>query len=252
MRPAPSLAKDDTTHVSAAQMIKRAPDAQPEVAVRSIPTPMRALEPPAAPERQRANASAVEPREAAPPIVDESMPVPDRLPSPAAPPPPAPPAASAPAKAAGKLEAAPPEADRASTPATQASERAARLPANAPAAGASSDAFTRNTPPAQEKAEMADVARPTAPKATRPSAVAPVLRNEAEMAADGGFVDDPVEDIPPATAASPAVRDAWLHRIGELLEQGKRQEATASLAEFRRRYPNAVLPPALRALELEH
>ena len=62
-------------------------------------------------------------------------------------------------------------------------------------------------------------------KSARPAAAAQMQRNEAEMAADGGFVDAPGEDIPPATAASPAVRDAWLHRIGELLEQGKRQEA---------------------------
>lgn len=71
------------------------------------------------------------------------------------------------------------------------------------------------------------------------------------MAADAGFVDDPDEDVPPATVDSPAVRDAWLHRIGELLEQGEREQAKASLAEFRRRYPAATLPPALRAIEIE-
>ena len=71
------------------------------------------------------------------------------------------------------------------------------------------------------------------------------------MAADAGFVDAPEEDIPPATAASPDVRDAWLRRITQLLEQGKRQDAKASLAEFKRRYPNAVLPPALKAFDIE-
>ena len=71
------------------------------------------------------------------------------------------------------------------------------------------------------------------------------------MAADAAFVDAPEEDIPPATAASPAVRDAWLRRITQLLEQGKQQDAKASLAEFKRRYPSAVLPPALKALDLE-
>ena len=45
------------------------------------------------------------------------------------------------------------------------------------------------------------------------------------------------------------VRDAWLRRIGELLKQGKHDDAKASLAEFRRRYPDASLPPELRKLE---
>ena len=40
---------------------------------------------------------------------------------------------------------------------------------------------------------------------------------------------------------------AWL-KTGETL-QGKVDEARASLAEFRRRYPDAVLPPELRKLE---
>ena len=48
---------------------------------------------------------------------------------------------------------------------------------------------------------------------------------------------------------APAARDAWLRRIGELQLQGKVDEARASLAEFRRRYPDAVLPPELRKLE---
>lgn len=86
---------------------------------------------------------------------------------------------------------------------------------------------------------------------TSSPAVPPEVRNEASMAADAGFVDDPDEDVPPATVDSPAVRDAWLHRIGELLDQGKGQEAKASLAEFRRRYPAAVLPSRLRTLEIE-
>lgn len=101
------------------------------------------------------------------------------------------------------------------------------------------------------KAGVADNAGREMPQAVRAAPVAPEVRNEAYMATEAGFVDDPDEDVPPATAASPAVRDAWLNRIGELLEQGNRQEAKASLAEFRHRYPAAVLPPRLRALEIE-
>ena len=77
----------------------------------------------------------------------------------------------------------------------------------------------------------------------------------AAMAADASTLDtvdvgdDPGEDVPPATADSPEVRDAWLRRIGELLKQGKHDDAKASLAEFRRRYPDASLPPELRKLE---
>ena len=60
---------------------------------------------------------------------------------------------------------------------------------------------------------------------------------------------EPDEEVPPATADAPEVRDAWLKRIGELLKQGKHDEAKASLAEFRRRYPDVSLPTDLRKLE---
>ena len=60
--------------------------------------------------------------------------------------------------------------------------------------------------------------------------------------------DAPDEDVPPATADSAAVRAAWLRSIGELLRQGQRDLARASLEEFRRRYPDAPLPPELREL----
>jgi hypothetical protein len=73
------------------------------------------------------------------------------------------------------------------------------------------------------------------------------IRNEAEMAADAAWPEDP-EDVPPATADSPEVREAWLRRIGDLQREGRTQEARDSLAEFRRRYPDAPLPPELRAL----
>jgi hypothetical protein len=135
---------------------------------------------------------------------------------------------------------------------TQANQRAVRMRTNAAGAAAakiSSDGMLRDaTTATTDKAGEADTARQSAAKAVWP---ATVVRNEAELATDAGFVDDPGMDIPPATAASPAVRDAWLRRIGELLEHGKRQDAKASLAEFRRRYPAAVLPPALHALEIE-
>ena len=62
-------------------------------------------------------------------------------------------------------------------------------------------------------------------------------------------MDAPDDDVPPATMNGPQARDAWLKRIRELARQGKQDEARASLAEFRRRYPDAVVPRDLRALE---
>lgn len=56
------------------------------------------------------------------------------------------------------------------------------------------------------------------------------------------------EDVPPATADSPAVREAWLQRIRELQEAGNTVDARASLDEFVHRYPGHPLPDDLRAL----
>lgn len=60
--------------------------------------------------------------------------------------------------------------------------------------------------------------------------------------------DEPLDDIPPATADAPAVRDAWLQRIRGLADAGDLQDARASLREFVRRYPTFPLPDDLRAL----
>ena len=48
---------------------------------------------------------------------------------------------------------------------------------------------------------------------------------------------------------SPEAREAWLERIRDLLRQGEVDAAKASLGEFRRRHPDAALPPDLRKLE---
>ena len=57
------------------------------------------------------------------------------------------------------------------------------------------------------------------------------------------------DEAPPVSMDMPAAREAWLRRIIELLDQGETRNARESLAEFRRRYPNATLPPRLDALE---
>jgi hypothetical protein len=79
-------------------------------------------------------------------------------------------------------------------------------------------------------------------------------QNEAEAAANAMTSEQfakamDEEDVPPATMNAPAARDTWLRRIGELQQEGRIDDAKASLAEFRRRYPDEVLPPEMRKLE---
>ncbi len=68
-----------------------------------------------------------------------------------------------------------------------------------------------------------------------------------EQAENEAF-DASINDEPPATADSPEVQRAWLQRIRELVANGDPAAARASLAEFRRRYPQYVLPDDLRGL----
>lgn len=118
-------------------------------------------------------------------------------------------------------------------------------------------------------AEAASPPAAAAPPVSPPPAPAPTIqakaaarvreaaafpRNEAERAADATTldtvtVDDPGEDVPPATMDSPEAREAWLERIRDLLQAGDIEAAKASLAEFRRRHPGTVLPADLRKLD---
>ncbi len=60
--------------------------------------------------------------------------------------------------------------------------------------------------------------------------------------------DEPLNDVPPATADAPAVRDAWLQRIRSLLGDGYIADARLSLHAFLQRYPTYPLPEDLRPL----
>lgn len=167
-----------------------------------------------------------QPRFASPQAVADIATIPpDAAPAPPPPAPPAPPAASASTSAdravAGDMVAAPAVAQSSS----QGMAKAARTGEAARDSGA---AATAPRPQANEAARAESAA------ADEPQ---PFL------------ADDPGEEVPPATADSPEVRDAWLRRIGELLQQGRRDDAKASVAEFRRRYPDAPLPPDLQALD---
>jgi hypothetical protein len=72
---------------------------------------------------------------------------------------------------------------------------------------------------------------------------------DAAAAADQAAGDEPMREVPPATADSPEVREAWLQRIRELVAAGQTEAARASLKEFVRRHPDASLPDDLRALQ---
>ena len=67
-------------------------------------------------------------------------------------------------------------------------------------------------------------------------------------AEDTIWFDQPVDLVPPASVDSPAVREAWLARIHELVAAERYQEARDSFAEFRRRHPDAVVPDDLDML----
>ena len=133
--------------------------------------------------------------------------------------------------------------------------------------------------PATAKAAAPSVLRPSAPQVsgtmTEPAAVppppsAPNAASQADMAADSrqspaqqadsnpskptvrnsaaARDDEPLNDVPPATADDPAVRDAWLQRIHTLLGDGNLIDARLSLDAFMRRYPTYPLPEDLKAL----
>lgn len=159
------------------------------------------------------------------------------------------------ADAAASHAAAPPPAEEPATDAFEAPAAAAIAPppappappVAAPAATASVDNVATDAVLARDQASASGLVGAQA------KAMAP-RKDEARRAAnattlDSISVDAPDEDVPPATMDGPQARDAWLKRIRELQQQGKLDEARASLAEFRRRYPKDDVPRELRTLE---
>jgi hypothetical protein len=110
-----------------------------------------------------------------------------------------------------------------------------------PAAARAAKAALPEEPPIVFDAPSPVEARPQA----APSAPAAFKSMESQPAMEA---DTPAGDVPPATVATPAVRDAWLARIRALIAAGQVDEARMSLHEFKRRYPAYVLPDDLRAL----
>lgn len=172
-----------------------------------------------------------------------AVPPPEALEAPVSPPaPPLPPRTRAVPEASPVLQETPPAAAVAPPPPAPVPAPMATLPA----------------PPSQEattaapRTMAADAA--ASPSARTAAAQARAVAAKAQAAKPAAYAEDaladaPEVDIPPATADAPEVREAWLRRIGELQREGKTTEARASLAEFRRRYPDAKLPAGLGALE---
>lgn len=192
----------------------------------------------------------------------------------------APPAeASSPARARGSDSAAPPS----EPPAALRAQRAAI----APTAASTFDAPEREAPPVvfDEPSPMdvpAPAPKPAMPAPSPPAPPAPpapsMPRQEAaaaharepradalkrrtappavatqDAAADEAgmhedWLDQPLDDTPPASVDSPAVREAWLARIRELVSAERYAEARDSYAEFRSRHPDAPVPADLRML----
>ena len=99
---------------------------------------------------------------------------------------------------------------------------------------------------------MARVEVPPAAAKASASANAQRAADAAQLArqrAEPEFAEPDEEVVPPATAESPAVRDAWLQRIRELVRDGRLDAARESLHAFRNRYPGHAIPDDLRAIE---
>lgn len=189
----------------------------------------------------------------------------DQVQAVAVPPPPAAEAGPARTPAAGSRR----EMDKA-VPAPGAAAQRARAPAPAPPAPPEPEAVFDDAAPVD--AAIPAPAAPPAAAAMRAPSPAPAAkaisgetrtqaaeRNSTEAAANSvagtaartsaqSREDAFAEDVPPATADSPEVREAWLQRIRELAKAGNTDDARASLHEFVHRYPNHPLPDDLRAL----
>ena len=140
---------------------------------------------------------------------------------------------------------APSEPPRQARPAVHPESRAADgSTATAPAAAPQAFGTPRTTTEASGNAAADSMPMPPAPASARQKQTAPTTAPAAAVTGE----DMPLEDVPPATVASPQVRDAWLARIRELAAGGKRDDARASLREFQNRYPDYPLPEDLRAL----
>lgn len=216
------------------------------------------LRPLPAPVAERADAAGEDPLAAykPPPRTMSARPIPPKpLNVPA--PPPAEPPPGAPSRRAAIRPATPEDAERKprafddghfmdeAVPAPTAREAVADAAAPAPAAPAAAMAQQATPDPSPAQAPAAKAASAL----QRDADAAARSAHEARVRQEPAFAEAEEDEVPPATADSPEVRDAWIARIRELLRTGDADAARESLRAFRARYPAHVLPEDLRALD---
>lgn len=167
----------------------------------------------------------------------------------------------APAPATAPVEQEAPAA-LATPPAAEAEQRAAKPAAPAPARRAESAAAPapRAEPQAAAKA-VAPVSPPPAPAPAAPAApplAAPAAAPPGAAEANADAAAPAAKALAPAIASqraradhadgAGAEREAAITTIRRLLAAGRADEARERLQDFRRRWPDAVLPPDLAAL----
>lgn len=134
----------------------------------------------------------------------------------------------------------------------QAASKAAGVLASppAPTPADAPQAFGTSAPPAATSS-TSDAATTSDDRQTHAAAAEAnqAAKTPDAAAAQSARGDEPLDDVPPATADSPAVRDAWLQRIRDLIDDGNVDSARASLHAFVHRYPAYPVPADLRALE---
>jgi len=142
------------------------------------------------------------------------------------------------------LERAEPERPFAAAPAPQPVAPAPQAPPPSPPPSAAPPMVQAKPAPPPPAAKPEAFPRPAAKPMARPpaeagdsSSAAPAARRE-ELSAPtlAGLVRD-LDGRPPSQ---------WIDRILTLRAQGRREDAGALLAEFKRRYPHEPLPPALQ------
>ena len=202
--------------------------------IEAAPAAPELVAPASAPVQHKARTHAVLPSEQE--LVTQAAP----MSAPAAPPPPAP----------------PPPAPSVPRIATDSVASEAAMVADAPAPLSAPKPVASSAPPTSQMTARASAQQQAQVIAAEKDAAARMARSKlaASQAARAAAADVQAfemadDEAPPVSMDMPAAREAWLRRIIELLDQGETQNARESLAEFRRRYPNATLPPRLDALE---
>lgn len=107
--------------------------------------------------------------------------------------------------------------------------------------------------PMREQAPAADRSSPE-PAASAPESMrfrgSPAAKKAAEAPANSAGVAAPTEAVPqPGNVpgeTKPLAPEEWLQRILQLRKEGRVKEASESLQEFRRQYPDYKLPDSLR------